>query len=160
LRRLQQNHCDYLLTHPLRCQLTSSGIRQTMTPPSARNRETYVRSGTCQRRSGGEVIRIDRKCSGSRELGVRSSGSPEQFRYKAGRRCWGLNRLGIECKCGCDGMLSETRRSNDLALQAFTLIEWLLSNAIQSFAAEIFRDAFNRLPFSPEQTGQCTATRS
>ena len=43
-------------------------------------------------------------------------------------------------------------RNYNLALQAFASFEWLLSDAIESFAAEIFRDAFNRLPFSPEQT--------
>jgi len=44
------------------------------------------------------------------------------------------------------------RRNNNLTLQAFTGSKWFLGDAIQSFAAEIFRDAFNRLPFSPEQT--------
>jgi len=35
-------------------------------------------------------------------------------------------------------------RNNNLALQAFTRIEWLFGYAIQSIAAEIFRDTLNR----------------
>jgi hypothetical protein len=42
-------------------------------------------------------------------------------------------------------------RNNNLALQAFASFESLSGDAIESFAAEIFRDAFNRLPFSPQQ---------
>ena len=43
-------------------------------------------------------------------------------------------------------------RNNDLALQAFASFESLLSDAIESFAAEIFRGALNRSPFLPQQT--------
>src|SRR5258706_14697394 len=43
-------------------------------------------------------------------------------------------------------------RDDNLALQAFASFEWLSRYAIESFAAEIFRGAFNRLPFLPEQT--------
>jgi len=39
-------------------------------------------------------------------------------------------------------------RNNNLALQAFTLFEWFLRDAIESLAAEIFRSAFNRHHFS------------
>jgi hypothetical protein len=35
-------------------------------------------------------------------------------------------------------------RNNNLALQAFARFEWLLDDAIESPAAEIFRGAFNR----------------
>jgi hypothetical protein len=43
-------------------------------------------------------------------------------------------------------------RNNNLALQAFASFESLFGDAIESFAAEIFRDAFNQLAFSPQQT--------
>src|SRR2546427_9133821 len=35
-------------------------------------------------------------------------------------------------------------RNNNLALQAFTLFEWFLRDAIESFAAEVFGGALNR----------------
>ena len=38
-------------------------------------------------------------------------------------------------------------RNNDLTLQTFTLFEWLLRDAIESFTAEILRDALNRCRF-------------
>ena len=43
-------------------------------------------------------------------------------------------------------------RNKNLALQALASFESLLSDAIESFAAEIFRDAFYRWPFLPQQT--------
>jgi hypothetical protein len=44
-------------------------------------------------------------------------------------------------------------RNNDLALQALASFESLFGNAIEPFAAEIFRGAFNRRPSSlPQQT--------
>ena len=42
-------------------------------------------------------------------------------------------------------------RNKNLALQALASFESLLSDAIESFAAEIFRDAFYRWPFLPQQ---------
>ena len=42
-------------------------------------------------------------------------------------------------------------RNDNHALQAFTLFEWLLGDAIESFAAEIFRCALNRSSGLPEQ---------
>src|SRR5207245_833781 len=39
-------------------------------------------------------------------------------------------------------------RNNNLALQAFTLFEWFLRDAIESFAAEVFGRALNRHHFS------------
>jgi len=42
--------------------------------------------------------------------------------------------------------------NDDFALQAFASFESLPGDAIESFAAEIIRDGFNRLPFSPQQT--------
>ena len=42
-------------------------------------------------------------------------------------------------------------RNDNHALQAFTLFEWLLGDAIESFAAEIFRRALNRSSGLPEQ---------
>jgi len=43
-------------------------------------------------------------------------------------------------------------RNKNLALQALASFESLLRDAIESFAAEIFRDAFYRWPFLPQQT--------
>ena len=42
-------------------------------------------------------------------------------------------------------------RNKNLALQALASFESLLSDAIESFAAEIFGDAFNRRHSSPPQ---------
>ena len=43
-------------------------------------------------------------------------------------------------------------RNQNLALQALASFESLFSDAIESFAAEILRDAFYRWPFLPQQT--------
>src|SRR5947207_15251070 len=42
-------------------------------------------------------------------------------------------------------------RYDNHALQAFTLFQWLLGDAIESFTAEIFRSALNRSSGMPEQ---------
>ena len=57
-----------------------------------------------------------------------------------------------------DGSGAETlSRNKNLALQALASFESLLSDAIESFAAEIFRGAFNRLPLLPSKTAPANA---
>src|SRR5215467_4505133 len=81
---------------------TSFPKRLSATPPLSANSPTptHWRVLPSAWRDERKVIRIDRKCSGARELGrgikLIAGAVPISYLNIAARECRGLNRLGIE----------------------------------------------------------------